>query len=605
MARIRKDPLEHISIGRRCGACCALFQIKERIVAVVTKTGSAPEKSLGPFPYGQSEIKDDGGNPHRACYRNSDAGVHCRSPHWNLPETATLHRDCQILFMRRFHLPNRLKTLADLSTWQYPWREARFIERIGIDRVWRATTGEEHILGMPRLLSLPVEIKDQIWGYARPCCVERYGAVLDLVEDLSNASQGSQGPATAPLCHVYSWRRGSQPILQQDISESVIRMTVDARGLLRIERLREMPRQASFHAKGLFYIVEGADRLSGATAQFKLGFCRLVFTRGPPADLYQWDTPNPPARGDFSFYPTQCSTPRGTETAYARFPGAPSVLETADIPKQCTGMTLLMDGLNLQGFHLHTPKEPSAAATFRRLMPDETQVWIFVPFQHGIKTLGFRKSYHSHDEISHEYILLHLHAEGQLKIGGSCFNETYQEAYTDIFMGSSPSMLIYQEYLCGEKVYQQLLACLSAEPLDNSTWPFPGSDPDAVSTDHLMNPLYQSSACLDHVARTEIFLDTDKISCRGILVQYEDGTERALGECRVGVDPSQTCVKPQEIWYKDVSWDSIGTELFCKAEVEFRSSTTNVTLREGWLRAEMERELKCWFNHEVAFFKIT
>lgn len=71
----------------------------------------------------------------------------------------------------------------------------------------------------------------------------------------------------------------------------------------------------------------------------------------------------------------------------------------------CTGITFLMDDFKLQGIHIHTPDKPTAAVTFRRLMPDEAQVWIYVPCRDGIKTLGVRKGYYSHDGY-HEYILV-------------------------------------------------------------------------------------------------------------------------------------------------------------------------------------------------------
>lgn len=64
-----------------------------------------------------------------------------------------------------------------------------------------------------------------------------------------------------------------------------------------------------------------------------------------------------------------------------------------------------MYDFTVQGFHLHTPDAPTAAVTFRRLNPSETQVWIYVPCRDGIKTLGIRKSHNSR-EAEHEHILV-------------------------------------------------------------------------------------------------------------------------------------------------------------------------------------------------------
>lgn len=116
--------------------------------------------------------------------------------------------------------------------------------------------------------------------------------------------------------------------------------------------------------------------------------------------------------------------------------------------------------------------------------------------------------------------------------------------------------------------------------------------------------LYFASASLDRVASTEVFLDRTKTSCRGILIRYEDGTERALGQCRVGVDPSEACVRPQQIRYLDVSWALIEEGLNCRTAVEFRSAETHVSVKKDWLCSNMEGYLKFWFNEDVGMVRV-
>lgn len=59
-------------------------------------------------------------------------------------------------------------------------------------------------------------------------------------------------------------------------------------------------------------------------------------------------------------------------------------------------------------------------------------------------------------------------------------------------------------------------------------------------------PLF-SSAPLSGVVRAEIFRDAGTGFCQGILFTYTNGSQRALGQCRVGIDASITCKTPTYI----------------------------------------------------------
>lgn len=196
---------------------------------------------------------------------------------------------------------------------------------------------------------------------------------------------------------------------------------------------------------------------------------------------------------------------------------------------------------------------------------------------------------------------LHLNTEGQFVIGGLWpYSNMDDESFDDIFLGANPSALIYQEHRYESIPYQHLLACRSKSAQDN-TWKFPGPEIDVVPD---KGPLYFGSAPLARTSSTKTFLDPITASCRGIIIRYEDGTERALGQCRVGVDPSEICIKPQQIRYQIVSWASVDAKLGVNAKVEFRGETTHEKLPEGWVSANMSGELKCWFNEEVLVVRV-
>lgn len=282
MARTHESTPGHVRIHRRCGACASLFNANEQVVArmrnhskfacntyaydmyaVVGDDNGTLKETIGPFPYGkQMNVNNHPDYPHRACY------WWCRScRHGVSTETATVHRDCQVLFVRHCNIKHKLRYLLELSTWQYPWRNATCIERLEIYHLERVRQSAERICNLPILSAQPPEIREHIWNYAQGNCFERYGAVLNLVEDMSDASLATHSLA-ASLRDIYAWSRGGQPVVQQDIKDPIIRMSIDARGIFRIERLSIMPPKTRFRSEGLVYIVERVDRLSETMARF-------------------------------------------------------------------------------------------------------------------------------------------------------------------------------------------------------------------------------------------------------------------------------------------------------------------------------------------------
>lgn len=53
-----------------------------------------------------------------------------------------------------------------------------------------------------------------------------------------------------------------------------------------------------------------------------------------------------------------------------------------------------------------------------------------------------------------------------------------------------------------------------------------------------------SWAPLENVARLRLFTDEDAGICRGLLLEYEDGGQRSVGECRVGLDVERAYERP-------------------------------------------------------------
>lgn len=63
---------------------------------------------------------------------------------------------------------------------------------------------------------------------------------------------------------------------------------------------------------------------------------------------------------------------------------------------------------------------------------------------------------------------------------------------------------------------------------------------------------YYSLAGLEHIYRAQVFYDATSMCCRGMLVEYDNGAQRALGQCRLQVDPSRTWIKPSRLYFANL-----------------------------------------------------
>ena len=78
-------------------------------------------------------------------------------------------------------------------------------------------------------------------------------------------------------------------------------------------------------------------------------------------------------------------------------------------------------------------------------------------------------------------------------------------------------------------------------------YPPPGSHP---SSDH-------SHAPLEHVRRIRVFYHDDGVHCRGMVFEYDNGGQRAVGQCRVLVDECETYERPSSIAFANIMRTSI------------------------------------------------
>jgi hypothetical protein len=60
------------------------------------------------------------------------------------------------------------------------------------------------------------------------------------------------------------------------------------------------------------------------------------------------------------------------------------------------------------------------------------------------------------------------------------------------------------------------------------------------------------------VINAQVFCHSDSEVCRGILLTYGNGSQRVLGECRVGVDRSVICRDPLRICFTKIEYSPPG-----------------------------------------------
>jgi hypothetical protein len=108
-----------------------------------------------------------------------------------------------------------------------------------------------------------------------------------------------------------------------------------------------------------------------------------------------------------------------------------------------------------------------------------------------------------------------------------------------------------------------------------------------------------SHASLENVCKTQVFYEEDGIHCRGMLIEYNNGSQRALGECRLLVDRSETYHNPSLISFANTKrlrsrnprWPRRFEE--CEAvQVRFDGVAFE---GDTWTHSPMTGTLKFWF----------
>lgn len=555
-----------VHIHPQCGACNTLFLPEDAVVALLYV-----EKSIQ--AYDPSPPSDGRFNPEGPFFCNEPSNKRC----YATDESVTIHADCLCLFRKTCSAEDKYRRLWIAATRMYPWRDTAPLD---LDPVLYVPTEIlSSAAGFPK--SFLPDVAGLIGGHlelTHPLL--RFCKVIQLAQYLSVAEPGNA--VTHPLCDVLSWSRGASPILveQGQAVNPWIRLTIDSRGIKSIERISDQLEKSTAIGLSLYshvYIVEPVEKLSGVDVEFLLGTSRLHVPTS--ANVNIWNIPSP------HVLPSPAHGPPLDTPLSGRF-----VALNLD-PDRTTGLSFFLFNQKIQAIHGHTKRGSQALEAYQRLhslrkaIPD----WVYIPITANDKVI----SVGTVRTIS----LLKSPAAIRRKMGPII---SYSIVLTmksgKYFIGLSypRSRAHFTETLYSIPQFEDRHLTLIHNGWNHSSASFIGADTVGEATSGLElrtdDPLQSAINCyesLERVVCAKVFSENESGKCRGILLEYEDGIKRTLGQCRLGFDAVRSYEHPTSFCYLSISYRIhehlayFGKNVY----VAFNSETSSV---EGQGTAEWE-----------------
>lgn len=520
----------HLRIRPDCGACGYAINVGEHLINLVKDAKSSSPRLCKAFrfpDYGFDTPKNWDTNEGALCRfagcKKCAAG----------PDTATFHVDCFNLYSSRMAADDKTNRLFNIATWMYPWKNvpSMKLEPSASLESGRGVGLAAELCGLPGLLDLPLELADIVSDYARPSPLWRFAAVLDLVASLSEES--AETMESVPLSSISSWQRGGAPALSLDNSANpVIRLTIDSRGLRQIMRFPEMPNPTQARTDTYAFVVEHELVFKGVTADFKRGFGHLNMPTAAP-QLKLWDRPCPPPLEESLIY----HTPVARQSMSLR---------TIDLDT-CSGLTFFMTSRDTYAIHAHTRAQPTARETFNRLSPRHQDVaaWVYVPFSalDHVEGFGVRRSVTDGGHLlNNPAYLFRTALTGDFSVGSD-----EKRTSRSIFTETGPGTKLVHNLAEGNP-----LSIIGAHP-QNRLQPVgvDASQLPPIATRRVGRGCF-STATLRGAARLSVFEDPTTRACKGVVIEYANGGQRAIGQCRLGDHPVVEYDSPETVYLAPV-----------------------------------------------------
>jgi hypothetical protein len=106
--------------------------------------------------------------------------------------------------------------------------------------------------------------------------------------------------------------------------------------------------------------------------------------------------------------------------------------------------------------------------------------------------------------------------------------------------------------------------------------------------------MYLSVAPLTDVTGIQV-LEDENFECKGMIFDYSNGAQRALGDCRFGYYQAKTYLRPRRLCYCHVQ----PTPAIVRGvHVEIGSESDHAHSGDDWKCSKMEENIEFWFSKE-------
>jgi hypothetical protein len=116
-----------------------------------------------------------------------------------------------------------------------------------------------------------------------------------------------------------------------------------------------------------------------------------------------------------------------------------------------------------------------------------------------------------------------------------------------------------------------------------------------------------SWASLDGVSSTLVFSDHSTGFCRGIVFRYQNGGSRAIGQCRLHVDTTESVARPLRLCFRADSYPSRWPRTAHGVQVVFRQDAPTIHTEkdpEGWGSRPVQGLVMFWFTSESSLLVV-
>ncbi|KAL6898637.1 hypothetical protein GGI43DRAFT_428333 [Trichoderma evansii] len=591
----------HIRIHSQCGACGQLFLAGEYPVVASTRESSSSAFENGPlcstasiFPglYLSYESDDQHGlgrdpifckAPVCSCHDGEECTTNVNGPERN----HEIYRRLWLAGTRRFAWKDMIPLKFMNSTALESPPPEVISEVFGFQDVF-----------LPEIIYL-------IQSFSKSHILWRLCSVLRLVRDLELAE--TLETVTYSLPKVLSWSRAEplKLVLAQDanLAGPLIKFTVDSRGIKSIERISTVPANAGSEmpTPSSVFAIERVEKLLDAKIEFELGMCRF---HAAPGSISAWSTPA-------IFHHIEASL-AGLGQFIHSVQQYDRVNSISMDPKYCTGISSFMHNHVVLDIHAHSRQYPSIHTEKFKYM-DSTYnfnykwniVWTYMPLTAKNTVTAIRIRIHVSKENPH-YFTFYTET-GERIVVGTPYNETHS-LHRVYKLGKDERRhfnLIHSVQKSGPLTAIQPDNAEIVTDDSNSEYAttainIPPTISSFKSRTRTTSPLpkaYFSSASLEGILNVQVFTGGLENLCKGILIEYENGTQRALGWYKP-LSLHYMVTKVQ--WAVDDVWDPIETSIGARVtfDSESRHMSEDGTLEENYY--EMKGRLIFWFTFHAA-----